>query len=87
MTAPAPETTVCLATYEHKHGDDQSIHRTIEGAEAHLREIAKENLEEWGEDTAQHGDDVEAWNEVWRNWHDMTGMTEFMRIEALTLND
>ena len=64
-----------------------SVHRTIEGAEAHLREIAKENLEEWGEDTAQHGDDVEAWNEVWRNWHDMTGMTEFMRIEALTLND
>ena len=87
MTTPAPETTVCLATYEHKHGDDQSIHRTIEGAEAHLREIAKENLEEWGEDTAQHGDDVEAWNEVWRNWHDMTGMTEFMRIEVLTLND
>jgi|TARA_R110000850_G_scaffold104537_1_gene214991 hypothetical protein len=81
------EVTVCIAVYEHKHGDDMSVHRTIEGAEAHLREIAKENLEEWGEDTAQHGDDVEAWNEVWRNWHDMTGMTEFMRIEALTLND
>ena len=78
---------VCIAVYEHKHGDDMSVHRTIEGAEAHLREIAKENLEEWGEDTAQHGDDVEAWNEVWRNWHDMTGMTEFMRIEVLTLND
>ena len=81
------EVTVCIAVYEHKHGDDMSVHRTIEGAEAHLREIAKENLEEWGEDTAQHGDDVEAWNEVWRNWHDMTGMTEFMRIEVLTLND
>ena len=86
MTAP-PENTVCLATYEHKHGDDMSVHRTIAGAEAYLRELAKENLEEWGEDAAQYGDDVEAWNEVWRNWHDIAGMPEFMRIEVLTLHE
>ena len=42
------EITVCIAVYEHKHGDDMSVHRTIEGAEAHLREIARENLEVWG---------------------------------------
>jgi len=81
------EVTVCIAIYEHKHDEDMSVHRTIAGAEAHLREVAKENLEEWGEDTAQWGDDVEAWNEAWRNWHDIAGMTEFMRIEVLTLND
>ena len=44
------EITVCIAIYEHKHGEDMSVHRTIAGAEAHLREIARENLEVWGED-------------------------------------
>ena len=51
------EVTVCIAIYDHQHGEDMSVHRTIAGAEAHLREVAKENLEEWGEDTAQYGDD------------------------------
>ena len=81
------ETTVCIAIYEHKHGEDMSVHRTIAGAEAHLRELARENIEEWGEHPSKYGDDGEEWNEVWRNWHDIAGMNEFMKIEVRTLHD
>ena len=78
------EVTVCIAIYKHRHGEDMSVHRTIAGAEAHLRETATENLEEWGEDPAQYsGTD----NDVWRNWHNIAGMSESMTIEVLTLND
>jgi hypothetical protein len=82
------EITVCIAVYEHKHGDDMSVHRTIEGAEAELREIARENFDRWG----QHPDvwanmAVEEQNEFCRNWQDMTGMSEFMKIEVRTLHD
>ena len=87
MTTPTPETTVCLAVYEHKHGDDLSVHRTFAGAEAHLRTVARENLEGWGEDIAKYGDNIASWNEVVRSWHDIAGMTEFMRIEVLTLHE
>ena len=73
---------VYICTYEHKHGEDTSVHWTMEGAEAYLRQLARENLEEWGEDIARYGDDVDVWNKVWRNWHDIAGMTEFMRIEV-----
>tara|TARA_R110002012_G_scaffold292704_1_gene487972 strand:+ start:95 stop:358 length:264 start_codon:yes stop_codon:yes gene_type:complete len=82
------EVTVCIAVYEHKHGDDMSVHRTIEGAEAELREIARENLDNWGEDPDKYANmSVEEQDELCRNWHDMTGMSEFMKIEVRTLHD
>ena len=87
MTTP-PETTVCIAIYEHKHGEDMSVHRTIEGAEAELREIARENLDNWGEELDKWANmNIEEQDEFCRNWHDMTGMSEFMRIEVRTLDD
>ena len=82
------EVTVCIAIYEHKHGEDMSVHRTIAGAEANLREIARENLEVWGEDLDEWANmSIEEQDEFCRNWHDMAGMSEFMRIEVRTLHD
>ena len=85
MTEPQ-ELTVCIAVYQHKHGEELSVFRTLEGAKSHLREIAKEFYEGWSQDVPHIGD-TEAWDEIVENWHEMAGWTEFMRIEARTLQD
>jgi len=84
--AEPQELTVCIAVYQHKHGEELSVFRTLEGAKSHLREIAKEFYEGWSHD-APHIGDTEAWDKIVENWHVMAGWTEFMRIEARTLQD
>ncbi len=87
MTEP-PELTVCIAVFQHKHGEELSVFRTLEGAKSHLREIAKEFYLRWSlPENVPHIGDTEAWDKIVENWHEMAGWTEFMRIEVRTLQD
>ena len=76
---------VYLATYEHKHGVDSSIHKTLNGAEEWIKRIATE----WKNDFLS---DDDMWSnssidEVIENWTEITGHTEFFNIEEYPLND
>jgi len=75
---------IYLATWDHKHGLDHSIHKSHEGAFAQLIQWAREALEEWG----SAGDYVDYTDkELISNWPKISGETEFMWVEDYKLND
>mgnify|MGYP003625373500 CR=1 FL=1 len=76
---------IYLATYEHKHGMDKSIHKTLSGAQEWAKSIAADWIDMFLSD-----DDM--WrnlsiDEVVENWGEITGHTEFFNIEEYPLND
>ena len=80
--------TVWLAKWEHKHGEDISLHTTEEGARKQLVAWARETLEEWHIDGKQYSSldwdqehptfDDDALIEA---WPELTGETEFLYVE------
>ena len=88
--------SVYLATYEHSHGTDFSVHKTYEGAGAWLKSIFDEYFDDYVQDE-EIAELEEAWN-VPRNklsiddildiWPDITlaaGESEWMNIIELEL--
>jgi hypothetical protein len=75
--------TLYLATYEHKHGIDYSIHATHEGAKTWANSVA----EDWRDDYVDSGTPEEAMSssELADNWGDLTGGTEWLNIIELEL--
>ena len=78
------ENQVYLATWDHKHGTDHSIHKSYEGAFAQLVQWATDALEEWGEEEEAKG---KTDRQLIDNWPHISGGTEFMWVEDYTLND
>ena len=65
--------TVWAAKWEHKHGEDISLHTTEEGARKQLVAWARGSLDGWNAD-ANDQDLVD-------NWCEITGETEALYVE------
>ena len=80
--------TVWAAKWEHKHGEDISLHTTEEGARKQLVAWARETLDGWHIDGKQYSSldwdqehptfDDDALIEA---WPELTGETEFLYVE------
>ena len=85
--------TVWAAKWEHKHGEDISLHTTEEGARKQLVAWARETLDGWHIDGKQYSSldfdeehptfDDDALIEA---WPELTGETEFLYVEDHVLH-
>jgi len=81
--------TVWAAKWEHKHGEDISLHTTEEGARKQLVAWARETLEEWHIDGKQYssldvcGEEHPTFDDdaLIEAWPELTGETEFLYVE------
>ena len=73
-----------LATWDHKHGTDYSAHKSYGGAFLQCVQWARETLEDWGE-TKNYTDYTDS--ELIINWTQISGDTEFFKIEEIELNN
>ena len=75
--------TLYLATYEHKHGIDYSLHTTHEGAKAWVDSVA----EDWRGSFIDTGtpEEMMTSSELADNWHNVSAGTEFLNIIELEL--
>ena len=73
-----------LATWDHKHGTDHSVHKSYGGAFLQCVQWARETLEDWGEtkDYENYTD-----SELISSWTLISGDTEFFKIEEIELNN
>ena len=74
--------TVWAAKWEHKHGEDISLHTTEEGARKQLVAWARGNLEVWD----PYVDNLETYasksdEDLIDDWGDITGYTESLYVE------
>jgi len=69
--------TVYVAQWDHKHGQDISIHTTEDGARKQLAAWARGALEDWEDDSYKDVNDEDLLN----NWSEITGETEFFSVE------
>tara|TARA_R110000751_G_scaffold125918_2_gene227659 strand:- start:398 stop:637 length:240 start_codon:yes stop_codon:yes gene_type:complete len=73
-----------LATWDHKHGTDYSAHKSYGGALLQCVQWARETLESWGE--AENYKDYTD-SELISSWTQISGDTEFFKIEDIQLNN
>ena len=75
--------TLYLATYEHKHGTDYSLHTTHEGAKKWVDAVA----EDWRGSFVDTGTPEEAMtsSELAEDWHNVSAGTEWLNIIELEL--
>ena len=73
-----------LVTWDHKHGTDYSAHKSYGGAFLQCVQWARETLEDWGE-TKNYADYTDS--ELIINWTEISGDTEFFKIENIQLNN
>ena len=78
---------IYLAQWDHKHGQDISAHTTHDGAAKQCVEWARDALEEWMP-YAPDGEEYSSLNdeELVANWGEITGYTEFFKVDSLLLN-
>ena len=69
--------TVWAAKWEHKHGEDISLHTTEEGARKQLVAWARGTLEDWQADSYKNVND----KDLVANWCEITGETEVLYVE------
>ena len=76
---------VFLATYQHKHGTDYSIHKTAMGA----REWHKSIADEYRDSFLDIGDSMYSaeLDDLVDEWHDITNYSEFFDILELNIRD
>ena len=75
--------SIFLLTWDHKHGTDNSIHKTFDGAYQEAIKWMRDAAEEWGEDYyAAMSDD-----ELYHSWTEISGETEFFSISKMTLKE
>ena len=86
--------SVYLATYEHSHGTDFSVHKTYEGAGEWLKSIFDEYVDEYitDEETAEFEDlgisksrDKLSIDDILHVWPNITEASEWMNIIELEL--
>jgi hypothetical protein len=81
--------TVWVAKWEHKHGEDISIHTTEEGARKQLVAWARGTLDEWHIDGKQYssldvcGEEHPTFDDdaLIKAWSELTGETEVLYVE------
>ena len=75
---------VFIATWDHKHGTDLSVHREYEGAKGALRQWAKDSLEELSWDNYEDPSFVK-WSTdldgAINNWPEISG-GEYMEVRG-----
>mgnify|MGYP003127357474 CR=1 FL=1 len=91
LASPKTKTsqTVWAAKWEHKHGEDISIHTTQEGAQKQLVAWARETLEDWSSDPQDEWDKEHAKlddENLIKAWTDITGGSEFLYVEDHVLH-
>ena len=76
-----PSQTVWLAKWDHKHGEDISIHTTEEGAGKQCTTWARQALEDWAtpEELEFYSDLTD--DDLIAAWPEITGETEFLFVE------
>ena len=75
--------SVYVLIYDHKHGQDLSIHRTLDGARTRRATMMRDNLGEWNEKDYDNILD----SELHLHWPEISGYTEFFSIEGLEVHD
>jgi hypothetical protein len=75
--------TVYILLYDHKHGQDISVHKTLEGARTQRVTWMRDNLAEWNDPDYDTIPD----SELHLHWPEISGYTEFFSIEGVPLND
>ena len=77
---------VWAAKWEHKHGEDISLHTTEEGAGKQCALWAREALEEWAtpEELSSYNDLTD--DDLLARWPELTGETEFLFVEDHVLH-
>ena len=78
--------TVWAAKWEHKHGEDISLHTTEEGAGKQCALWARQALEEWAtpEELSFYNDVAD--DDLLARWPELTGETEFLFVEDHVLH-
>jgi len=73
-----------LAVWDHKHGTDISAHKSYGGAFLQCVQWAREALEDWGKthDYTNYTD-----SELINSWTQISGDTEFFKIEQIELHN
>ena len=82
---PSPKilNTVYVVVYDHKHGQDLSVHKTLDSARVKRTQMMRENLAEWNDNNYNNIPD----DKLHLHWPELSGYTEFFSIEGLELND
>lgn len=75
--------SVYVLIYDHKHGQDLSVHRTVDGARSQRSIMMRDNLAEWNEEDYDNIPD----SELHLHWPEISGYTEFFSIEGLEVHD
>ena len=73
-----------LAFWDHKHGTDVSAHKSYGGAFLQCVQWAREALEDWGE---THNYTNYTDSELINRWTQISGNTEFFKIEKIELHN
>ena len=78
--------SVYLATYEHRHGMDYSIHTTADGAKQWFLSLVSDFIDNFvvDEDDYWYGKPPE---EMLEHWEDVTGNLEYFDIIELELSE
>jgi len=79
--------TVYLAEYEHKHGNDYSIHTTHEGAQTWFRDIVRDWKSEFFDPDGEEPYNEYSIDDLIDCWGEVTGHTEFFNIHELELQE
>lgn len=74
-------TSVYVVIFDHKHGQDISVHKTEKGAIEHRITWMKDLLAEWEEISYNNLSD----DELVKQWPEISGYNEFFEIRKLTL--
>ena len=67
--------TVYVVVYDHKHGQDLSVHKTLDSARR--TEMMRENLATWNDDDYNNIPD----DELHLHWPELSGYTEFFQLK------
>jgi hypothetical protein len=80
--------TIYLAVWDHKHGQDVSAHTTENGAFNQCVQWARCTVEEWEARSWQKVGGIAELSdeELFNSWGDITGDTEFFRVEPTQLH-
>ena len=78
---------IYLAVWDHKHGQDVSAHTTENGAAKQCTLWAREALEDWltREEVDYHENLSD--DELLRHWPEISGDTEFFRVDEVQLHE
>ena len=79
--------TIFLAVWDHKHGQDVAAYTTEKGAQRQLVVWARDVLEEWTWPNDNHPYAEYTDEDLIGNWGEISGDTEFFRVDEIQLHN